>query len=90
MRKALDVFAVALFATIVSVTAAADPFGTDVKVHGSLKVDDSPVVVGAELVAVIGTDEVARTTVTQKGWYSLVIPRWDPQKPDSKGYKSED
>ena len=43
------------------------PLADDCEVYGSLKIDGSPATVGVELVAVIGTDEVARTTVTQAG-----------------------
>jgi hypothetical protein len=66
------------------------PFADDCEVYGSLKIDGSPAVAGVELVAVIGTDEVARTTVTQAGSYSLIVHPFDPQKPDSKGYKSQE
>ena len=62
----------------------------DCEVHGSLKIDGAPASVGVELVAVIGADEVARTTVTHSGTYSIVIHAYDPQKPDVKGYHSED
>jgi len=78
---------------LVSFVAAvvwAIPAADDCEVYGSLKIDGSPASKGVELVAVIGTDEVARMTVTQEGLYSLVIHAYDPQKPDSKGYKSQD
>lgn len=77
-----------IIACVIAILSAS-PLGTDCEVYGSLKVDGSLCVVGSELVAVIGIDEVARTTVKQAGSYSLVIPMFDPRKPDSKGYKSE-
>ncbi len=62
----------------------------DCKVHGSLRIDGSPAAVGMELVAVIGADEVARTTVSHSGSYSMVIHAYDQQKPDVNGFHSED
>lgn len=62
----------------------------DCEVHGSLRIDGSPAAVNMELVAVIGAEEVARTTVSQSGSYSVVIHAYDPQKPDVKGFRSED
>lgn len=66
------------------------PLAEDFEVYGSLEVDGAAVVVGAELVAVIGADEVARTTVSQAGKYSLVIHAYDPNEPEVKGYTSQD
>jgi hypothetical protein len=79
----------ALILCLVGITAAI-PFADECEVYGSLKIDGYPVVTGVELVAVIGADEVARASVTQTGAYSLVIRRYDPQKPDLKGYRTEE
>ncbi len=62
----------------------------DCEVHGSLRIDGSPAAVGMELVAVIGAEEVARTTVSHSGSYSVVIHAYDPQNTDVKGFHSED
>jgi hypothetical protein len=68
----------------------ATPSGEDCEVYGSLTVDGAPATVGVELVAVIGTDEVARATVNTAGSYSLTVHPYDPDQPDSKGYVNED
>lgn len=68
---------------------AASPFGDDCEAYGSLKIDGTSAAIGTELVAVIGTEEVARTAVSQTGSYSVTIHRFDPAKPDVKGYKNE-
>ncbi|MBU1318690.1 MAG: hypothetical protein KKG33_11460 [candidate division Zixibacteria bacterium] len=68
---------------------SASPFGDDCEAYGSLKIDGSPAAIGTELVAVIGTDEVARTAVSQTGSYSITIYRYDPLKPDVKGYQND-
>jgi len=68
---------------------AASPFGDDCEVYGSIKIDGSPAPTGTELVAVIGTDEVARASVSEAGSYALTIHRADPLKPEVKGYQAE-
>jgi len=66
------------------------PYGEDCEIYGSLRIDGASAAVGVELVAVIGTDEVARTSVSQSGAYSLTVHQFDPLNPDVKGYESED
>lgn len=90
MRKVRYNIAALLLVPCLAAVLWAFPLADDCEVYGSLKVDGSPATVGVELVAVIGTDEVARTAVTQTGLYSLVVHPYDPEKPDSKGYKSQD
>jgi hypothetical protein len=68
---------------------SASPLGDDCEVYGSIKVDGAPAPVGTELVAVIGTDEVARASVSEEGSYALTVHRVDPSKPEVKGYQSE-
>ena len=83
-----SVVSVLILCVVVVVSAA--PMAKDCEVNGSLRVDGSPVAVGVELVAVIGTDEVARATITEAGSYSLTVHPYDPEKPEVKGYGSED
>lgn len=70
--------------------SSAAPAAKDCEVYGSLKVDGSPAAVGVELVAVIGADEVARSKITEAGSYSFTVHPYDPEKPETKGYVSED
>jgi hypothetical protein len=89
MRRAIGF--ILLAAAVTTATVSAGFFlEDDCEVRGALRVDGSPVTVGAELAAVIGTDEVARTVVSQAGLYALIVHRYDSTKPESRGYRSED
>jgi len=70
--------------------AFASPFGSECELHGSIKIDGNLAPVGTELVAVIGTEEVARATVKEAGDYTISIPEKDLSSGDSKGWESED
>ena len=90
MREVRYHIAVLLLVSCLSAVLLAFPLADDCEVYGSLNIDGSPATAGVELVAVIGADEVARTTVTQAGSYSFVVHPYDAEKPDTKGYKSQD
>lgn len=90
MRKTRCQAVVSVLIACVAASLLAAPAAEDCEVHGSLTVDGSPAAAGVELVAVIGTDEVARATVTTAGSYSLTVHPYDPDKPEVKGYGSED
>lgn len=78
-----------LLALLLSVSAIASPLGDECEMYGSILVDGHRAQVGTELVAVIGTEEVARTTVQTEGTYEITIPKRDADDPESKGYSSE-
>jgi hypothetical protein len=63
--------------------------GNDCELFGSLKINGTDAQAGSRIEAFIDGEKIISIETTQRGQYSLTIPKYDPGNPDQKGYTSE-
>jgi hypothetical protein len=69
----------------VSLSDSAD----DCELFGRLTINGQEAQIGSAIGAYIDGEKIVSTETTQRGQYSLTIPKYNPENPDQKGYVSE-